>query len=287
MERKFVTGVVLPTYNDKTKWYEMVIRFAESLPNISEVDNLVFLINYQNVDLFNPADAQVISTLESAIEETNPTWSLKGEIHSYDKPISMVKVRSDCILMGEDEVDLFLFIDDDVKFNKGAGECYNEIIDFFENDEKLGLVMSAGFLGGYNYKHQIKKALEKHWTVCRGLFLRNLKKYANKSYGVYPREVQMIHQGGYEEMIAAFEYVRLGYDLATHFNNPTTHKITTMDVDKDSKKDVRYTDDQIHNLERSFNSATDILWKVYDIDHEIKCAKDYQTALRLIYNKFH
>jgi hypothetical protein len=83
-------------------------------------------------------------------------------------------------------------------------------------------------------------------------------------------------------MIAAMEVVRCGYKMATHFNNPTTHKVMPMDVGKDANKDCRYEDDQIHNINNSFTSSSAYLSTEYGINLNIKRAKDYQTALNLI-----
>lgn len=272
-------GVVLPTYNDGNKWYEMLTRFSESLVNIKDVDNLEFLVNYQNCDTSSYDDI-IMSTLEDFIYQMNPTWDMIYQISEpYPKPISMVKIRNDCMMLDPD-CDIYLFVDDDMKFNSGAGDCYNEIIQFFQNEPDLGLVMSAGYLGGYNYKNQLKYAVQKHWTVCRGLFIRNLRT-CNES-PIYPASALTIHQGGYEEMIAAMEVVRRGYKMATHFNNPTTHKVMPIDVGKDANKDCRYEDDQIHNINNSFTSSSAYLSTEYGINLNIKRAKDYQTALNLI-----
>lgn len=272
-------GVVLPTYNDGDQWYQMLSRFTESLVHIREVDNLEFLVNYQNVDTKSYDDI-MMSTLEDFIYSMNPTWGLIYRVSDpYPKPISMVKIRNDCMMLDPD-CDLYLFVDDDMKFNSGAGDCYNEIIKFFEDNDDLGLVMSAGFLGGYNYKNQLKYTVKKHWTVCRGLFIRNLRTCADSP--IYPVSALSIHEGGYEEMIAAMEVIRKGYKMATHFNNPTTHKVMPMDVGKEANKDCRYEDDQIHNIDRSFTSSSTYLAQEYGINLKIKKAKDYQNALELI-----
>lgn len=272
-------GVVLPTYNDGDKWYEMLTRFSESLVNIRNVDNLKFLVNYQNCDT-STYDDIIMSTLEDFIYAMNPTWKLVYRVSDpYPKPISMVRIRNDCMMLDPD-CDIYLFVDDDMKFNSGAGDCYNEIIKFFEDDPELGLVMSAGHLGGYNYQHQLKYTVKKHWTVCRGLFVRNLRTCVESP--IYPASALQIHQGGYEEMLVAMEVVRSGRKMATHFNNPTTHKVMPMDVGKDANKDCRYEDDQIHNIDVSFTSSSAYLLQEYGINLNIKKAKDYQTALGLI-----
>lgn len=272
-------GVVLPTYNDGDKWYEVLTRFSESLVNIRDVDNLKFLVNYQNCDT-STYDDIIMSTLEDFIYAMNPTWELVYRISDpYPKPISMVRIRNDCMMLDPD-CDIYLFVDDDMKFNSGAGDCYNEIIKFFEDDPELGLVMSASHLGGYNYQHQLKYTVKKHWTVCRGLFIRNLRTCAESP--IYPASALQIHQGGYEEMLVAMEVVRSGRKMATHFNNPTTHKVMPMDVGKDANKDCRYEDDQIHNIDVSFTSSSAYLLQEYGINLNIKKAKDYQTALGLI-----
>lgn len=272
-------GVVLPTYNDGDKWYSMLTRFSESLVNIRDVDNLEFLVNYQNCDM-STYDDIIKSTLEDFVYAMNPTWGLIYRISEpYAKPISMVKIRNDCMMLDPD-CDLYLFVDDDMKFNSGAGDCYNEIIKFFEDDPELGMVMSAGYLGGYNYEHQLKYTVKKHWTVSRGLFIRNLRTCPESP--IYPASALQIHQGGYEEMLVAMEIVRSGRKMATHFNNPTTHKVMPMDVGKEANKDCRYEDDQIHNIDVSFTSSSAYLLHEYGVNISIRKAKDYQTALELI-----
>lgn len=272
-------GVVLPTYNDGKSWYKMLTRFSESLVHIAQVDNLKFLVNYQNVDPTSYDDI-IMSTLEDFIYAMNPTWELEYRVSdTYPKPISMVKIRNDCMML-DPNCDLYLFVDDDMKFNSGAGSCYNEIISFFEEDPDLGMVMSAGYLGGYNYVGQLKYAVQKHWTVGKGLFIRNL--HTSPESPIYPASALEIHQGGYEEMLAAMEVVREGYKLATHFNNPTTHKVMPMDVGKDTNKECRYEDDQIHDINVSFSTSSKYLMQEYGINLQISKAKDYQTALGLI-----
>lgn len=83
-------------------------------------------------------------------------------------------------------------------------------------------------------------------------------------------------------MIAAMEVVRRGYRMATHFNNPTTHKVMPMDVGKEANKECRYEDDQIHNVNNSFISSSTYLATEYGISMKIERAKDYQKALNLI-----
>lgn len=271
-------GVVLPTYRSEN-WREMILRFTNSLTSIQEVDNLEFLVNLQNIDPHS-ADMYYFEYLEDQIYQLNTTWGLLYRISDpYPKPISMVRIRNDCMMLDPD-CDIYLFVDDDMKFNPGAGHCYNEIIRFFEEDDQLGLVMSAGYLGGYNYVGTLKYATEKHWTVCRGLFLRNIHTCAESP--IYPALALQIHNGGYEEMIAAMEIVRSKHKMATHFNNPTTHKITPMDTGKASSKGARYEDDQIHNIDITFETSSRYLLEEYGIDFQISQAKDYQLVLRLI-----
>ena len=248
-------GVVLPTYNDGKKWYEMLTRFTSSLYHIREVDNLEFLVNYQNIDPKSYDDI-IMSNLEDMIYKLNPTWDLIYTVSpKYPKPISMVRIRNDCMKL-DLECDLYLYLDDDVKFNPGAGECYKEIIQFFEADPKLGLVMSAGYLGGYNYVGKLKYAVEKHWMTNKGFFFRNL--HISSESPIYPEEAISTHEGGYEEMLVAMEIAHNGYKMATHFNNPTTHKIQQMDVDSKKIKD-RYEDDAIHDLDTTFTSIQSYL----------------------------
>lgn len=268
-------GVVLPTYRSEN-WREMILRFTNSLTSIQEVDNLEFLVNLQNMDPHS-ADMYYFEYLEDQIYQLNTTWGLLYRISDpYPKPISMVRIRNDCMMLDPD-CDIYLLVDDDMKFNAGAGKCYNEIIEFFKNDDQLGLVMSAGFLGGYNYVGILKYSVKKHWTVCRGLFIRNL--HTCEASPVYPESALRIHNGGYEEMIAAMEVVRSGHTMATHFNNPTTHKITPMDTGKSSNKQVRYEEDQIHNLDITFVSSSEYIRTEYGIDRIITSAKDYQSVL--------
>lgn len=274
-------GVVLPTYKDTTgKWFNMINRFLDSLQFISEVDGLVFLVNYQNVDPTYSDSTYILTKFEDVVYRTNPTWELNYVLSDpYPNPISMVRIRNDCMLL-DPNCDLYLFIDDDMKFNKGAGARYNQIIQFFNDDPDLGLVMSAGFLGGYNYIDNLKYAVKKHWTVCRGLFIRNIHT-CNKS-PIYPEAALQMHEGGYEEMLVAWEMVRRGFLMATHFNNPTTHKVMFMDKDVSSDKDARYENDQIHNIDISFASASRYLKHEYGINLSIESARDYQRALGFI-----
>ena len=144
-------GVVLPTYRSEN-WREMILRFTNSLTSIQEVDNLEFLVNLQNIDPHS-ADMYYFEYLEDQIYQLNATWGLLYRISDpYPKPISMVRIRNDCMML-DLECDIYLFVDDDMKFNPGAGYCYNEIIRFFENDDHLGLVMSAGYLGEIGRAH--------------------------------------------------------------------------------------------------------------------------------------
>lgn len=273
-------GVVLPTYNSGPEWKSMLKRFTESLVNISNVDNLEFLINAQHI--CESDDGGFLSECIQRMTEFNKTWKSKLVIHHYEGPISMVNIRNDCMSL-DPSCDLYMFVDDDIKFNKGAGDCYNEIIGFFESDPKLGMVMSAGYLGGYNYKHQIKKAVEKHWWTNRGLFFRNLH-FENSP--IFRSTTLDLHIGGYEDMLVAFTLLSEGYDLATHFNNPTSHKSTPMNGgdEKDSSNN-RYESDNIHCTTPTFKSIERILSVEYGLTQEIKDRLDLIHALRNIYNK--
>lgn len=268
-------GVVLPTYRDPNgKWDRIFKRFIDSLDNIENVNNLEFLVNYQNP--YKLSDNNLLDYLESRIRELNSTWSLKIKSNTYDK-ISMVVIRNDCMKMNMD-CDFYLFIDDDMKFNKGAGDCYNEMINFFKEDEELGMIMSAGFLGGYNYKHKLKYAISKHWYVCRGLMIRNL--HISEDSPLYSKDILDLHEGGYEEMPIAMEVTSLGLKMATHFNNPTTHKIVM--TDKNNGKEARYSDDNIHKVDIAFDSISKFIKSRYNIDYEIKSNKDFQVVLNMI-----
>lgn len=279
-------GVVLPSYNYGFEgWSSNLDRFIDSLDNLSEIDNFEFLCNFQNI---NSEDCHVVmGRLFSVIKRVNPTWSYKyvWREDKYDE-VSMVKIRNDCMML-DPECDIYLFVDDDMKFNPGAALCYNDTISEFEKDPDLGLVMNAGFLGGYRYKRVLKYAVKKHWNTNKGLFIRNL--HEQELSPIYSKNVLIHHKGGCEDMIAAFEVIKHKKKLATYFNNPTTHKGAFMEASKEEsggRKDDRYNgSDEIHKLEITFKSSEAYLKAEFDLEFIISDIRDYQKALQLVYDK--
>lgn len=230
---------------------------------------------------------EVVASLASAIRAINSNWIVSVAVNGKYKPVSMTRIRNDCMMLNPD-CDLYLFVDDDTVFHNGCAENYEYIIEQFEKDDKLGMVMSAGFLGGYNYKGVLKYDYVKHWLTNRGLFLRNLHK---ENSPVYSDEALEYMKAGYEDMVASMEEIAAGYKSATMFNNPTFSKPTKMEVGKKSEKKDRYADvaeeDKIHNVSISLESTSDYLnHRFKDIpelaNFRLSDLPDFKTALKYI-----
>lgn len=288
-------GMVLPVYCDKNKTYvDRIDKFTTRLVHLKSIDNLEFLVNIQSED--SKDYHYVREVLGSTGPLYNNTWEFKFLESSYYNPVSMAQIRNDCMML-DSNLDLYCFIDDDVYYNAGAAECYQEILDFFEEDPQLGMVMSAGFLGGYNYKHQLKYAVNKQWQTGRGLFFRSLKGvncYGTKSGSTSPLYDDTLLEncvGGCEEFLGAVEELSAGRKLATHFNNPTTHKITVVESQGENKvgnkTNSQYGHDVIHDPVATYPGVE------FYLDHRfsgleiprINSLKDQQAVLTLIHKE--
>lgn len=281
-------GVVVPVYcsNDEWSLWDLKERFIPHLEHIKSYNNYEFLINI-NGNTENLIYDEIYNNLCAAIRKHNPNWQLKLVITGMYRPASMTRIRNDCMMLDPD-CDLYLFVDDDTVFHNGCADNYEYIIKQFEEDNKLGVVMSAGFLGGYNYKGVLKYDYVKHWLTNRGLFLRNLHKEQSP---VYSNEALEYMKAGYEDMVAAMEEIAAGYKSATMFNNPTYSKPTKMEVGKESKKKDRYSDipedHKIHNVLISLDSTSDYLnHRFKDIpflsNFKLTDLPDFKIALKYI-----
>lgn len=280
-------GVVVPVYCSGDEWslWDLKEKFIPHCEHIKSYDNYEFLINIngntENICLDD------VDKIVNAFEKINPNWIVRVHISGKYKPVSMTQIRNDCMMLNPN-CDLYVFVDDDTVFHDGCAENYEYIIKQFEEDDKLGMVMSAGFLGGYNYKGVLKYDYVKHWLTNRGLFLRNLHKEQSPVYSI---EALKYMKAGYEDMVAAMEEIAAGYKSATMFNNPTYSKPTKMEVGKESKKKDRYADvpedEKIHNVSISLESTSDYLnHRFADIpqlaNFRLTDLPDFKTALKYI-----
>lgn len=268
-------GVIVPSYKDSDgKWKTILKKFFEGLTHLKNHDEYEFLFNFQNYS--SDDEIFIKSTYLTQIEKINPHWTYKAQFVAPYDDISMVRVRNDAMMLNR-HLPLYVSIDDDVYFHSGSGEHYKEIIDLFESDPSVGMIMSAGFLGGYNYKHVPKFSVGKHWMTNRGQFVRN--QYAPNS-PVFSDVTLEYHRGGYEDMLLALETLARGYKLGTYFNNPAYHKISKMEGSSEStnfkgKSESRYEDDQIHRTDTTFESLNRIMKDRFLLDTDIQSINDF------------
>ena len=215
-------GLVIPSVHDSLgRWKSVFIeKMIPSLVHISNVNNLRFLFNFQG---YEGDDKNLVIEAIKKINEFNDTWQVQAIFNPMYNPVSMIRIRNDC-MMQSPNLPLYVFLDDDVIFHDGSGDCYNEIIEFFKVTPELGLVMSAGFLGGYNYKHTLRYSDQKWYWTNRGLFFRNFRKIIGGSSPIFTDESISECVGGYEDAVVAIEILAMGFKLATHFNNPASHR---------------------------------------------------------------
>ena len=271
-------GFAIPMYVSED-WCNDITRQADSLINLAPINDIVFLINLQNYDHTNQDQVKALNYYIDAVHHANPTWGIKQINSQYDpSKLSMAIIRNDTMNI-DPNLQYYAFMDDDFKFNEGAASHYQLILDTMDSDPNLGMVMSAGFLGGYRYKGIPKYAVAKHWHTCRGLFIRNLHKPYSPCYSLAALQ---LHRGGYEEMLVAYEMLGDGYSLATMFNNPTSNNLTKSDTNE-LGEDI--STDYIHSTKVSFPSIQDYLKFKYDISTEIKRATDLQKICNIIYEK--
>lgn len=240
-------GIVIPTYYDGPdgKWKGLVNKLIPSIHNLLPLRNVTFLVNFQGYPDYDVQE--VLGEFKSKIDTLSDQvrWDLKCISRGYyDAPISMVMIRNDTMMINPD-LKYYMFMDDDTKFNPGAGKHYNDILCFMDEDNNLGSVMSAGFLGGYNYVGKLKDNIAKWWMTNRGLILRNIILENNtRESVVYGKEALRNAVGGMEEIVACCEMLSRGYITATYFNNPTTAKASNL-----TDGNNRYEKDTIHDLE--------------------------------------
>lgn len=275
-------GVVVPSYAT-SEFKSTLTKFFDSLQHLACMDNLEFLFNFQN---YAEEDRSWVLDKVDKLSLINNTWTYKYVFNDKYDPVSMVRIRNDCMMLDND-CWMYLSVDDDHVFHKGAGEHYNEILQFFKDDPTLGMVMSAGFLGGYNYKHKLKYAVNKHWHTCRGQLFRNFKSFTNNGSPIYSDDALTYCRAGFEDMVIAMETLSNGFQLATMFNNPTYTKPTTMesaDQTKTNGKTNRYGDgqDHIHDVSTTFSAMEEYVAHRFDHKFSITNIKDYQPILTYI-----
>lgn len=253
-------GVVLPTYNNGDEWRLMIPRLFKSLPNLSVMDNLVFLINIQNVEVGDD-DYNMIIPLVESIPTYNDTWEYQYIISEYPSPVSMVKIRNDAMMM-RPMLKYYIFIDDDFKFNPGSSaEMWITAVKAFDENPELGSVMISNYLGGYNYKNCVKLSNNKFYMTNKGLFFRNLYKEYSP---IYDKVILDNHIGGLEELIATYEMTDAGLVLGTIFNSNLTTRPFRRVAFKSDNEEVS----DIHSLDNIKLSLQKILPK-YGISPDI------------------
>lgn len=284
---KFRVGIVVPSYRGEgDKWKSILTKFVSRLKlHMNNYDHYVFLFNFQGYS--NDEQIYIEENIINEIRNINSNWKVLFSFRDPYEVVSMVRIREDAIQLNPD-LDVYAYFDDDIFINEGSGEHYAEIINYFKEDPKLGMVMSAGFLGGYRYVGKLKYDVSKHWMTNRGLFFRNL--HLDNGSAINHDELLNNHIGGYEDMLVAFEQLRVGNKLATYFNNPAYHKITPMEGKNDksdyANKESRYEEDSIHNVDNSFESITTIMKCRYGIDYHITSRNDFKYLLTMINDKY-
>lgn len=275
-------GVVVPSYYNED-WKKNIKRFSNSLEYLEGVDNLVFLFNFQNLptdfylDGTNEIKA-IIHELFYDINMTNSTWNYYYQVVPKYNPVSMCRIRNDCMMMCPD-CDVYLFLDDDHYFKAGSAEHYNLAIKSFEEDPELGLVMCAGYLGGYNYVGKLKYDYAKFWMTSRGLFLRNIHRCLESP--IYPASLLEYHSGGYEETLASMEIFQANLKMATLFNCPTLHPRTVhMEGSKNKNED-----DEVHNVDVSAESLERYIFEQFNEKVRIDGADSIRKCMKMLYKK--
>lgn len=283
-------GAIIPSFkDDKGLWRRYLLE--EHLPsyvNISNIDDITFSYNLQNYtdDEFNEAVTAIKNTMK-----LNPTWDAFIQRRSkYNEglqtPVSMARVRYDTA-MAVYFCKIFLYLDDDVVFHDRAGYKYKDIIDYMNYFPNCGAIMSAGFLGGYNYLDRIKLSYNKLMWTNRGLFIRNITETTghllyNQRYLDYP--------GGYEDLTPILELSKFGYYLGTSFNNNTYHRARGTDEGriKSSKKEKRYSaEDNICDTNYSIKSLYNYLYKEFGITHTNPNVSSFYKFMNIIYEEYY
>lgn len=266
-------GVVLPSYYDGEDWESGIIKLRDSLHYINSIDNLHFLINFQCV----PDDKFYIAqSLINQIVAENTTWECSYRVNGKYTPVSMVRIRNDCMTLDR-TCDVYMFMDDDYVFREKSAEQYQFVIDSFEKDPNLGLVMCAGSLGGYNYVGVLKYDYAKFWMTSKGLFLRNINR--SLSSPIYPDSLLEYHVGGYEESIASIEIFKAGLKMATYFNC-STYLPRASHIEPD-----REVPDDIHNFALSSKSVEDYIMKEFGCRYPITDARCIPQFVRSLYKR--
>ncbi len=274
-------GVIIPSYHDDNSvWRSMFLsKMIPSLVNLMLVDNLKFLVNLQG---YSDDELLEISGAFDQVIKCNSTWEynlLNNPKYNQDT-LSMVRIRNDAMII-DPNLEYYIYTDDDIVYHDGSGKRYSFILTKMKENPGLGMVMSAGFLGGYNYVDKLKLSCSKHWMNNRGLIFRNL--HYDKS-PIYPDYVLDNHRGGFEDMLVAVSELSSGYALATDFNNPASHKATKMDDSEDHKSYIRYDKDIIHDQEVTFSRMKDLLNTGYGIStNGVSKLRDFGKIMDEVY----
>lgn len=161
-----------------------------------------------------------------------------------EQPIaSMATLRQLCCDLYP-KSDYYLFADDNFEFTSGtpnfnsdSGIRYLQAVDYLERNDRCGVVMCEGPVGGYWKRWKISPTEAGLVSTARGLVFRNSFKG-----NLYPLGgVGLL--GGYEELLSAYQFIELGYFVAKQYNNPTKH----WERKKIDRNDDGPSDNSIHN----------------------------------------
>lgn len=273
-------GIVLPTYHDDNGVWrsKLVDTFIPNLSNITELNNIKFLVNFQRYS--HEEVLEVVNKFNEKFKELNKTtWKIEYVENDQYVPVSMVRIRNDCMMI-DPNLNYYMFVDDDTKFNSGAGMNYSDMMNFMDQDDRLGSIMSAGYLGGYNYVGKLKYDKCKWWMTNRGLMLRNINK--DKDYSPVYSKSALECVGGLEEIIACCDMLLSGYKTSTYFNNPTSSRPTNLN----SGGNPRYSKNEIHNYDIFTESFYNYTSSVLGIGRVVKdIRKDLPRVQTELYYK--
>lgn len=273
-------GVVVPSYlDDRDFWIKIVNRFYDSLTYIKKLDNLEFLCNWQNIP---EDDIDVMNTIErfNQVSEYNSTWEYKSLMNRDYRPRrSMCCIRNDAMMLDR-SCDVYLYVDDDLFYrDEKSYDDLKFVIDEFERDERLGLVMCAGYLGGYNYVDKLRYDSHKYYMTNLGLFLRNINRCPESP--IYSKESLDTHQRAFEDVIADFEINKAGYRCATRFNCSVGW---TYREEYIINRDITPTNEEsIHHPQISLDSLERYIKDDHGFDIHLDKAKDICRVKRKIF----
>ena len=208
-------GILLPT-NNPLEWGTCLGPSLKFLSPLAKQISVEFLYHFQGP--WTPA------LIQTAVKTTEAAGFTARWCYSEQRPYSAYKLRADAARLSR-QCDYYMLCDDNVIFAtagtplypRGSAERYAQVIEYFEDFPRCGVVTCEGSLGGSFQREAIMPTTSALMATARGLFFRNV----NGGKIHTDEEESLI--GGLGESVLAYGLMAKGYFIAKSMNHPTRH----------------------------------------------------------------